>query len=192
MVYTVVRFIAFVLFKLFFSLKVLGRNNLPKKTGYIIVSNHTSFLDPIILGIGVPIKVKFIARDTLFRNPLFSWLIKQLGAFPIRRGFNDFAAIKKAIKFLKTGNATVMFPQGTRSSDEIKNVKAGVALLAESARVPVVPAYIKGASSAWGKHDKVIRFCKISVKFGKPIYFTKDLSREHILNLIIEGINNLK
>ncbi|MEW5758371.1 MAG: lysophospholipid acyltransferase family protein [Candidatus Omnitrophota bacterium] len=192
MIYTISRFISFVLLRLFFNLKTSGQENLPRKTGYIVASNHTSFLDPIILGVSVPIKLKFMARDTLFINPLFALFLKQLGVFPIKRGFNDFSAIKKAIKFLKNGHAMVMFPQGSRDSEEVRGIKAGVALLAESANVPVVPAYVSGASYAWPKHASRINFCDVSVKFGRPIYYQNELSREYVLNKIMESINNLK
>lgn len=132
---------------IFFKITVIGKENIPKeKSGYIIASNHVSNNDPPVVGITFKGKYTFMAKEELFhKNPIFTWLITQLGAFPVKRGAKDGAqAIEKALESLKNGRIFVIFPEGTRSKDgELGRAKTGVTLIAAQAKVPVVPVFIK-------------------------------------------------
>jgi 1-acyl-sn-glycerol-3-phosphate acyltransferase len=145
-----------------FRIKRVGYENVPKEGGVILAFNHRSNWDPPIAGLATKRHLTFMAKEELFKNPLFGALIKALGAFPVRRGKGDISAIKGALKILGDGKAMLMFPEGHRIKDGRKvKAKPGVAMIAHRARVPIVPVCIDG-KYAW--------MHKITVTYGKCIY----------------------
>jgi len=192
MVFYFCRFICFIFSKLLFRTSVFGKENIPKDEGFILASNHVSFLDPVLLGVSCPRKVNFMARHTLFKGPIFSWLLPLLNTFPVRRDYADISAVKEAIKRLRANGPLVMFPEGTRSEEgNLGKPEPGIGLLVKKAGVPVVPAFIKGSEKAWPKHAKFIRPVKISVFFGEQIHMERGLSREAIAEEVMRRINHL-
>ena len=180
-VYYFCRLVLFVLHKLFFHLEIRGRRFIPQKGGFIVVSNHASFLDPIVLGVSTNRILNYAARDTLFRNRFFGWLLRQCGSFPIRRWSADLSAVKEAVRRLKKGAGLVVFPEGTRSQDgQVQEITRGFVLLAKKAGVPIIPAWISGSAKAWGKGRKMITLAKIKVAFGRPFYVESGLSHSQI------------
>jgi 1-acyl-sn-glycerol-3-phosphate acyltransferase len=154
----------------FFHIRVFDRRFVPKKGGAILLSNHQSFADPVLIALGLDRQVSFMARDTLFNMPGFCWLIKTLNAFPVRRGTADLKALKGAIERLKTGSAVIVFGEGTRTRDgRIGAVLPGVALLAKRGGVPVIPVVIDGAYESWPRSQNLPKPEEIRVVFGKPV-----------------------
>ncbi len=146
MFYSFLRNLCCIWFYIVYKIVIIGKENIPKeKGGYIIASNHISNLDPPVVGITFKGKYNFMAKDELFHiNPLFTWLIRQLGAFPVKRGSKDTSAIDKALESLRNGRIFVIFPEGTRSKDgTLGRAKSGVTLIAAQAKAPVVPVFIK-------------------------------------------------
>ncbi len=170
------RFILFVLFKLFFHFKAEGKNFVPKSGGFLLISNHASFLDPMILGVASPRGLNFAARDSLFRGYFFGRLIRLCGAFPVKRWSADLSAIKESVRRLKMGVGLVVFPEGTRSDDGrvSREITNGFVLLAKKAQVPIVPAVILGSEKAWGKNNKAIKPGRLKVIFLEPFYLTRE------------------
>ena len=137
-------------FVLAFRVRVFGQLNVPRRGGVLIVSNHQSYLDPVLLSLGFERSVSFMARRTLFRNRAFGRLIAALNAFPVTRGGLDIAAMREAVRRLQNGECLVVFPEGTRTSDgKIAPLRPGILAIAERADVPIVPAVIEGAFEAW-------------------------------------------
>lgn len=170
MIYSVLKFISFVLSKIFFRIKIYGRGNLPSQGGFIIAANHASNLDPVIIGCVCPRKVCYMAKEELFRNPLMAWLLRNLWVFPVKRQSADIAAIKEAMKKIRSGIPMLLFPQGSRNavvSDEAP--LAGVGFLAAKLKVAVVPAFIRGTDKAMPPGARFFRFCDVRVYFGKAI-----------------------
>lgn len=164
MFYSIARELVRFVFNIIFKITVIGRENIPKeKGGYIIASNHVSNNDPPMVGITFRGKYNFMAKDELFHlNPIFTWLIKKLGAFPVKRGAKDTTAIDNALASIRNGRIFIIFPEGTRSKDgELGRAKSGVTLIAAQAKVPVVPVFIK-----YGR-KRFRRRCVISI--GEPI-----------------------
>lgn len=193
MVFYFCRFVCFLLSKIFFRTSVFGRGNIPKSGGFILASNHVSFLDPVLLGVSCPRKVNFMARHTLFKAPVFSWLLPMLNTFPVKRDYADISALKEAIRRLKNNGPLVMFPEGTRGAGGVLGrPEPGIGLLVKKAGVPVVPAFIKGSAEAWGRQTKFIRPVKIRVFFGKQISMERGLSREAIAEEVMRQISYLQ
>ncbi len=158
--------------KIFHFGKVFGVENFPSEGAVLVVSNHQSFFDPVLVGYGLDRELDYMARDTLFKNKLFVKLIKSLNAFPVKRGEIDIGAVKETLRRLKNGRAVLLFPEATRTADgKIREFKPGIAMLAKKAKVPVVPAVIEGAFDAWPRTRKLPRpFVPIYVMFSEPIY----------------------
>lgn len=156
-----------------FDLKTYGVQNVPKTGGVLIVSNHQSFLDPVLLTVKIPRPASFLAKSDLFgSNKLFTKIITTLNAFPIRQTGSAAGAIKETVKRLQEGHMLVMFPEGGRAErDEVEAMQGGVGLIARQAGpdVKVIPAAIHGAFGAWSRHRKRPRAWPIRVKYGRPL-----------------------
>jgi len=158
------------LFKVLFNWEVKGKENIPKKGGFIIASNHLSYLDPPVIGIASPRKLHYLAKSSLFKIPVLNFLIKIYGAIPIEREKEYSISIRKGLEILKKGGGLVIFPEGTRNpKGEVKIPKKGVAFLAYKTGVPVIPVKIKGTEKALSVGGKFIKPAKIKVIFGPPI-----------------------
>lgn len=171
MLYSITRFLALILTKILFRLEIKGRENIPKVGGFILASNHSSYLDPVVLAVGCSRRLNSIARHDLFTLPIFGSFIRRLNAFPVRRDTADISGIKEAIHRLKQAEGLLLFPEGGRSlGGLVKKVESGIGLIALKSKVPIVPAFVKGADRALGRNARFIRPTKIKVFFGKPIY----------------------
>lgn len=149
--------------RIIFNIKVVGRENIPKKGGYIAASNHQSYWDPVFMGMVLKGKFAFMAKKELFTNRAFAWLITKLGAFPIERGKGDGGAIETAIERIQMGKVFVIYPEGTRSKDgKLGRGKSGVALIAGKAKAPILPMCIT--------YKGKLRFrTKVTISIGEMI-----------------------
>lgn len=190
MVYNIARLICRIILAVLRRWEVHGRDKLPKSGGVIIVSNHASFWDPVIIGCTFQRKVSYMGKEELFKiNPVFTWLIKQLQTFPIKRGQMDLSAVRFALEHLKSGNMIGLFPEGTRSkSGDLQEARNGAAMLAVKAGVPILPVGIIG-SKGWGK---------VVVNVGEPIdmssYSGVKVSKEllqEVSQIFMKEIGNL-
>lgn len=171
------------LLKLFWRFKVYGIKNIPRYGPLIIASTHTSVADPPLLAASINRGLCFMAKEELFRIPIFGWLIKMLGAFPVRRGGIDFGAIRFARNLLARKKFLVIFPQGRRCKD-FSDLKRGVDFLSRISGVPVVPAVILNS-------EKMKCFKKVEVHFSSPIK-SQTINEELLMayNRIIYGAHS--
>lgn len=193
MIYSISRFIFFVLSKLFFGVTAVGVENIPKKGGFILASNHVSYLDPALVGIFCSKRLSFMARESLFENPILGWWCSAVGVIPLKRNAADLSALKEAMRRLKNGEGIVLFPEGTRqpAGASFGRPLAGVGFLAEKLRSPVVPVYVQGAENAAPKGTKLFRITKISVYYGKPFYIEEGMEYQQAADLIMNEIKQL-
>ena len=154
----------------FFKLRISGKENVPEDGPVVLISNHQSFLDPVLCGIFIKRPLYFLARDTLFKG-LFGRLITSVNTIPVKRGTADLAAMKKVIEKLRDGWGLCLFPEGTRSADgKITAFKPGFGLLCRRGQADVVPVVIDGAFEAWPRNKKLFSPGKrIDICYGKPI-----------------------
>lgn len=137
-------------FSLGFSLRTEGRQHVPRTGPALVVANHQSFLDPVAIGLAFPRQLIYLARKTLFRNPLFSWLIRSLNAVPIDQEGVGKEGIRTILEQLKLGKAVVVFPEGERTlTGHMNPLKPGVHLLVKKTQAPLIPVGIAGAYDAW-------------------------------------------
>ena len=157
--------------KLKYRFRVSGRENVPAEGGAIIAANHCSYLDPPAMSSSVHNRiVHFMARDTLFSNPVARWFFPRSGVIALDRTRGDLGALKKAIATLKEGKVIGLFPEGTRSPDgRMQEAKGGIGFLIAKSDVPVVPLYISGTFAAFPKGADTFRPGRVAARFGKPI-----------------------
>jgi 1-acyl-sn-glycerol-3-phosphate acyltransferase len=155
---------------LMFDYRAYGLEHIPPKGGVLLVSNHQSFLDPVLLGVWLRRAVNFIAKVELFRGRAFGWFLRNMHVFSVRRGEGDVGAVKEAIKRLQEGRILMMFPEGTRTEDgQIRPIQPGIGMLVRRAEAAVVPAVIHGAFEAWPKGRRLFRPHRIRVMYGPPL-----------------------
>ena len=107
-------------------LRVYRREMVPASGAAVIASNHQSYLDPMVIGAGVPRPLNYVSRSSLFKIAPFRWLISSVNAFPVHREGIDTEAIREAIRRVSNGGIVVIFPEGTRTRDgKISEVKKG-------------------------------------------------------------------
>lgn len=151
--------------------RVFGTHHVPRTGGVLLLSNHQSFLDPVLATLAIPRECHFMARDTLFGKPGFDWLIRRLNAFAVKRGTADLKAVRETLRRLKDGNVVLAFPEGTRTEDgRVGQLRSGAVLIARKARVPVVPTLILGAFEAWPRTSKLPYMQPVVVAYDRPLY----------------------
>ena len=188
-------FIVFPISKLIFKGRLVGKQNIPLKGSFILVSNHGSLLDPPLLGHALGRNISFMAKEELFRIPLLGFIIRACGAYPVKRGIPDKITIKIACKKLLNNNSIGIFIDGTRQKNgRVNKPKDGAALLSFKNQKILLPVAIINS------HKLVrFRFClpfftKILIKVGKPIQPPESASKEalkSVTNNLQENINKL-
>jgi len=154
----------------FFRIHVYGRENIPDKGAFLLVGNHQSYLDPVLCGIPLKRPLYFLARDSLWKNRFFGWLISSVNTIPVRQGNADLSAMRKVIGKLKEGWGVCIFPEGTRTSDgKITPFKPGFGLLCRRGEAAVVPVVIDGAFECWPRLKKIFSPGRIDVCYGEAI-----------------------
>lgn len=155
---------------LFFRVRTYGRDNVPKKGAFVLVSNHQSWLDPIFCVGPLKRPSSFVARDSLFANWFFGPLISSVNAIPVKLDEADLPAMRKVIGRLKKGGGVCLFPEGTRTYDgKIAQLKPGLGLLCRRGGAAVVPVVIDGAFECWPRYKKMFSRGTIWVCYGKAI-----------------------
>ncbi len=155
-------------------------HNIPKDGPVLFVSNHQSYWDPLLIGVGSrPRPFISLARKTLFRNRYFGWLIRTLRAIPVdQESASDLVAVRNCIDVLHGGDALLVFAEGSRTyNGHVSEFANGVAVLMKRAKPTIVPVAIEGAFDVWPRMNKKPKvFGKIGISFGKP------RSAEDVLN----------
>jgi len=167
MYYSIIKAIATFIFRIFGKMKVVNQMTQPEG-GVILAANHISDLDPPVLACASKRPVYFLAKKELFNNFLANWFLRSLKAYPLDRDKGDLAAIKQALRILKSGQILGVFPDGTRSKNgKMQQAKNGAAFLAMQAKAPIVPVAISGTQA--GFKGLFVGQTRILVKYGQPI-----------------------
>lgn len=155
-----------------FHLTVVGAERLPVSGAAVLVANHVSWLDPIIVPLALPRKPAFLAMEELWRMPVIGLIMRVYGplAIPLNRGAVDATALKRSLRALQAGALLIVFPEGGISpSGELRPFHRGAAMLAARAGAPIIPIAIHGTAEALPLSRFVPRRRPITVRIGTPI-----------------------
>ena len=183
------------IYKFVFRGQLIGRENIPQKNSYIMVSNHGSLLDPPLLGHALRRNISFMAKAELFKIPLLGFIIKACGAYPVKRGIVDKNTIKTACKKLSNDNCIGIFIDGTRQKNgRVNKPKQGAALLAFKNQKLLLPVAIVNSHRLIRFKFFIPLFSKIVIKVGEPIQPPQSSSKDDLNSVTIylqDKINNL-
>jgi len=162
-------------------LRYQGLERVPREGAFILVSNHISLLDPMIIG-GTAGHltgrlVHFMAKEEIRHWPLIGWLANQAGVYFVRRGESDRAAQRLSLDLLARGEPIAVFPEGTRSRDgSLGEPRDGAALLAMRAGVPLLPVSITGSNRLYPRGARLPRRSRVTVRVGEPFTLARQAS----------------
>lgn len=186
---------------LFHRFSAKGRELVPRDAPVILVANHCSNLDPIVIGPSFPRPLRYLAKTELFQNALLRLLITNLGAIPVEREDSQRAGavLKMLLSLLEGGESILLFPEGHRSRDgKLQKLEGGFALLAMRTGAQIVPACIEGTFAAWPAGADRIRFAKLGIRYGAPIdprTFAPELPekerRQALVDLVTEKMREM-
>jgi len=185
----------FPIYKFVLKGHLIGRENIPQKDSFIMVSNHGSLLDPPLLGHALGRNISFMAKAELFKIPFLGFIIKSCGAYPVKRGIADKNTINIACKKLSNNNSIGIFIDGTRQRNgRVNKPKQGAALLAFKNQKVLLPVAIVNSHKLIRFRFCIPFFSKIVIKVGKPVLPPQSSNRDDLNSVTMylkDNINNL-
>lgn len=170
MFYQFGRVIVVPLMRMYTRMTINGREHVPKTGAFVLAPVHRSYPDTPIAGCVTRRRLRFMGKDTMWKNRQFGWVLSALGAFPVTRGTADREALRRAIAVLEAGDPLVLFPEGERKQGPIvQPLFDGAVYIAIRAGVPIVPVGIGGSERVMPKKAKFVYPRKVHVEIGPPI-----------------------
>jgi len=206
MVYWLFKTLSAIFAKNYLSYRVVNRENLlnlDPGCGYVIASNHVSFLDPPLVGIAFPENIYYFARKTLFDHPVAGWLLRRMWAIPVDQDKPEMSTLKQIIQLLKDRQKVVIFPEGERTLDgKLKESgESGVGMIVAKSNAKVLPVRLFGPELALPRHSKKVSRHPVTLVVGQVIDFTDLINQpgldrkaryEAITSRIMESIRSLE
>jgi 1-acyl-sn-glycerol-3-phosphate acyltransferase len=175
--YRFTRFTFSIFFRIWFRWKVLHRERVPAEGGVILASNHVSYLDPVYVVSALERMVVGLARESAFNVPLGGRILRSWRVIPVDQTGTG-RGLKTFLSRLRSGDAVIMYPEGTRSpTGQIRAPQPGIGLIIIKSTAPVVPIKLFGAYEAYARHHWLPRPYQVQIKFGEPLDFA-DLRAE--------------
>lgn len=189
-----------VVFTLYNRFSIRWIEPLPTDRNVIVACNHCSNLDPLLVGVAFPRRLRYFAKEELFRPFLLGPIIRLLGAVPVSRVDNASAAgaLKGFFRLLEDGSDVLIFPEGSRSPDgTLQPLEGGVGLIAAHSKASILPVFVKGSYAAMPPGAALVRPAKITVTFGKLLTFAPEAytgkgAREKIVAALTESLRELE
>ena len=168
--YAITRVLVRLLVPLLGGITVRGAENIPKRGPILLAPNHRAYMDPPYLSMVTQRQLHLMAKEELFRIPVFGAYIKAMGAFPVKRGAADRGALRAAADQLKAGHVLGIFPEGKRSdSGTLSPAEKGFALIARQTGVPIVPIALEGTDRVHPMHAKRLHRAHVTATIGTPL-----------------------
>ncbi len=161
-----------------------GAYRVPRKGGVLVIANHRADVDPLLVQIACPRNLHFMAKSELFDVSILGGLLRSAGAFPVKRGEPDRAALRRAAELLKIGEAVCIFPEGQLTeTGELQEIKPGVALIMRMAATPAICIGLRNTDRIMPYGSLVPRPTskQVSAMWGEPRSFGKEVPAEEIV-----------
>lgn len=170
--YWTIKTIAWPVTRSYLRLRVLGTGHVPSRGPCIVVANHASYVDAVVLGSACPRRIAFLITAPIYNMLRLRWFYYMMGAIPVAPDTPDPGALKTALRTLRHGGVVGIFPEGQRVQDgQLGSGKGGVSVLAARSGVPVIPAAIVGARHVMPVGAMIPRPYAMRVVFGEPMFF---------------------
>jgi 1-acyl-sn-glycerol-3-phosphate acyltransferase len=157
-----------IVFAVWLRFRARGTERLPASGGALLLANHSSFIDPLLVGLPLRRPVSFLARNTLFSVPFVGWILRHTYVMPLSRDTGGAAGIRETLRRLEEGFLVGIFPEGTRSRDgTLGRFKPGFAALVRRTDLPIFPVGIAGAQRAFGRGSVFLKPHRVCVVFGE-------------------------
>ena len=157
--------------RLYFGLRLEGVEHIPPLGPVVIVPNHQTYADPVLVTIPIRRRIYYMAWNRLFEVRGLNWMIRRLRAFPVEIESRDPRAAREAVRLLQAGQAVMIFPEGGRSPDgSIGHFKLGAFRLAVSVGVPVLPVTIAGGHASWPPGRLLPRPASMTITYHPMVY----------------------
>lgn len=181
--------------RILFRVKIIGEENIPETGSFILCGNHVHALDAPVIIVTAKRKIRFMAKEELFKNKVISYLAKIFEVIPVKRGTADLDAVKLSMKAIKEGDILGIFPEGTRNGmAKHSSIKAGASFMALKTNTPVIPVGIQGTFKPFTKvvinYGKPIEFSQYAVSKGKPDKEHLEIVSEKIMEEIVKLRDN--
>ena len=161
-----------VMFAVYFRWRVFNPERVPRTGGVILASNHSSFLDPPLVGSALPRAINYLARESLFRFPGIGALLRSWNSVPVDRDGGGASGLREILNRLLAGGGIILFPEGTRTPDgKLQPARSGIGLTVIKSDVVVIPVRTFGTFKAYGRDHKFPRPYRVVVKYGRPMKF---------------------
>jgi 1-acyl-sn-glycerol-3-phosphate acyltransferase len=155
-------------------LEVRGRESIPAEGPFLLIANHQSILDPILIQTVCPRPIHTMAKSTQFASPLVAQLMYRLNSFPVRRYQIDPQAVRFTLRLLRQGEPVGIYIEGERSWDgRLQQPRLGTIRLLLKAGVPVVPCTIEGSYDVWPRWHRALRRAPVRITFGEPVHLPR-------------------
>jgi 1-acyl-sn-glycerol-3-phosphate acyltransferase len=159
--------------QIFLRFRILHRERMIQSGPLLLAMNHQSYLDPPLAGNACDRPIYYLARGTLLNVPVLGRILPKLNVIPVDQEGIDRRALKKLIEVVRAGNGALVFPEGSRTLDgNLQPGQPGIGLIIAKTRAPVVPMRIFGAFEALPRGGGRLRFSRVTVVVGHPIFFT--------------------
>ncbi|MBM3251766.1 MAG: AMP-binding protein, partial [Candidatus Omnitrophica bacterium] len=183
----------FIIFRLFFRLKIEGRKNLPKAGAYVLCSNHASYFDGFVVAASAPFKtitnLYFLGDKNIFEHPLIRWALKLARLVPIDPTKELLNTLQVSSYILRHNKMLCIFPEGLRSFEgKPVEFKKGIGILIKELGIDlkIIPVAIIGTFQAWPRTKLFPKPYPLKIKFGKPIDARKLLSESKTTGIVDE------
>jgi 1-acyl-sn-glycerol-3-phosphate acyltransferase len=168
--YRTMRGLVFLVAKGFCRISIVGAENIPKDAPYVVAPVHRSNVDFALVSLVTRRRMRYMAKDSLWKSRLLGWFIGTLGAFPVHRGSADREALRTCVDMIHRGEPLVMFPEGTRCSGPlVQPLFDGPVYVAGKTQVQIIPMGIGGSEAMMPRGSKLIRPVKLTLVVGTPI-----------------------
>lgn len=182
------RFLLNIVTRSLFNVTAHNPENVPLEGGVLLLANHQSNLDPTTIGMCLPREVDYLAKESLFKNPIAGKFLRSVNAYPVNiDNKGDIQAMKNMIKQLKDDRVVMIFPEGTRSfTGEMTTLKGGFDLIIRKSKVPIVPVIIHGTHQCLARKNGIQPGKNIDIHYGKPLNYSdlSHLDRKGLVNHI--------
>ncbi|GAA5170846.1 MULTISPECIES: MFS transporter [Halomonadaceae] len=166
----VLRLAIFALTRVLYRLRFVGRGHIPAQGPALVVCNHVSFMDALVIGGASPRPLRFLMDRPIYESPGLNWFFRLAGAIPVDSERRDPGGVRRAMqevsRALRDGQVVMLFPEGRLTIDgEVQYFRRGVDMILRRDAVPVVPAALAGLWGSWTSHCEGRAFTKLPRRF---------------------------